>query len=496
MNSLDSGGRDPIQGPKGSGVYNVVVIGAGTAGLVTAAGTAGLGGRVALVEQNRMGGDCLNTGCVPSKALISTARLVDQIRHAQDWGLEPREPDFDFDTVFDRMRDRRARLAPNDSQERFEGLGVDVFRGHAAFASPHEVRVDGVVLRAKNFVIAAGSHAAVPPIPGLEGVPYYTNETIFDELEGRPDRLTVLGGGPIGCELGQVFARLGVRVTIVQRPPRILEKEDADAAGLLRRRLEAEGATIWTGAEVKAAKSDGRIIHLSLEQEQNTETRLECDALLIAAGRTPNTDGLNLEQAGVAFTKRGVTVNEYLQTSQPHIYAAGDIAGPYQFTHVADHHARTVVRNILIPWFKAKREDAVVPWCTYTSPEVARVGLNEDQAKERGIEYDLFTQAVEEVDRAVVERAETGFAKVLTKKGSDRILGVTLVCDHAGDLVLEFALAMKHGIGLRGIGSTIHPYPTFAEIARKIADQQQRSRLTPFAKSLFAWLYRRRRMQS
>lgn len=485
--------RDRTERPrKGVGVYNVVVIGGGTAGLVTAAGTASLGGRVALIERDRMGGECLNTGCVPSKALVSSARVLDQMRHAAEWGLKPREPDFDFDQVFARMRDRRARIAPHDSQERFEGLGVDVFRGQATFASPHEVRVDGVALTARNFVIATGSRAAVPPIPGLENTPFYTNETIFDELQARPARLAILGGGPVGCELGQVFARLGVRVTIVQRSPRILEKEDSDAAGVIRRRLEAEGVTVLTGARVTAARN-GDVIRLAYEQDLDAGGTLECDALLIAAGRRPNTDGLNLERAGVAFTKRGVTVNAHLQTSQPHIYAAGDITGLHQFTHMADHDARTVVRNILFPWFQAKREDAVVPWCTYTSPEVARVGLNEDQAREDGVEYDLFVQDLVELDRAVVEEAAIGFAKVLTVKRGDRILGVTLVCDRAGDLLPEFALAMKNGIGLKGIARTIHPYPTFGEIARKIADQQLRRRLTPLARSVFSRLYRWRR---
>ena len=478
---------------KGVGVYNVVVIGGGTAGLVTAAGTSGLGGRVALIERDRMGGECLNTGCVPSKALVSSARVVDQMRHAAEWGLKAIEPEFDFDAVFARMRDRRARIAPHDSQERFEGLGVDVFRGQAVFASPHEVRVDGVALTARNVVIAAGSRPAVPPIPGLEETPFYTNETIFDALPGKPARLAIVGGGPIGCELAQVFARLGVRVTILQRCPQILRREDSDAAGAVRRRLEAEGVTVLTDARVKSARRSGDAIQLTYEQEPDAGRSVECDALLLAAGRSPNTDGLNLERAGVAFTKRGVTVNAYLQTSQPHIYAAGDITGLHHFTHMADHHARTVVRNILFPWFKARREDSVVPWCTYTSPEVARVGLNEDQARERGIAYDLFTQDLKDLDRAVLEEAAIGFAKVLTARGSDRILGVTLVCERAGDLLSEFTLAMKTNIGLKGIAKTIHPYPTFAEIARKVADQQQRSRLTPFAKRLFTWLYRRRR---
>ena len=473
--------------------YNVVVIGAGTAGLVTAAGTAGLGGRVALIERARMGGDCLNTGCVPSKALISSARLIEQIRHAEDWGLEPQKPAFELDAIFRRMRARRDKLAVNDSQERFEGLGVDVFRGDASFVSSREVRVGGTSLHATNFVIATGSRAALPPVEGLKEIRPYTNETIFDELAGKPERLAILGGGPIGCELGQAFARFGVAVTILQRPPQLLPKEDADAAGLLRRRLEAEGVTVLTGADVRRAHRDGQTIRLALGQEGVSDRSIACDAVLVAAGRVPNVEGLNLEAAGVAYTERGVTTNAHLQTSQPHIYAAGDIVGSYKFTHLADHHARTVVRNILFPWLKASVETDVIPWCTYTSPEVARVGLNEDQARRKGIAYDLFTQPLEEVDRAVLESEETGFAKVLTARGKDRILGVTLVSERAGDLLVEFAAAMKNGIGLSGISKVIHPYPTFAEIARKVADQQQRKRLTPFAKNVLSRLYRWRR---
>ncbi len=477
---------------KGEGPYNVVVIGAGTAGLVTAAGTAGLGGRVALIERHRMGGDCLNTGCVPSKALISSARLIHQIRHAADWGLNRQEPQFDFARVFARMRHRRAKIAPNDSRERFERLGVDVFQGEARFVSPHEVAVGPVRLRAKNFVIAAGSQPAIPSVEGLENVPFFTNETIFDELHQKPEPLIILGGGPIGCELGQVFARLGTAVTILQRAPQILEKEDQDAAGLLRQRLEAEGVQILTGTEAKIAGRHGKTLRLWVEAEEGKRRPLDGDAILVAAGRVPNTEGLGLEAAGVRYTAKGITVNEYLQTSQPHIYAAGDIAGSYRFTHVADSHARTIVRNILTPWFKAK-PDRVVPWCTYTSPEVARVGLNENEAKAQRIACDVWTLRLEEVDRAVVESEEVGFAKVLTAKGSDRILGVTLVSEGAGDLLHEFVLAMKADVGLKTISDMIHAYPTFAEIARKVADRQQKARLTPFAKKLFAWLYARAR---
>jgi pyruvate/2-oxoglutarate dehydrogenase complex dihydrolipoamide dehydrogenase (E3) component len=478
---------------KGEGIYNVVVIGAGTAGLVTAAATAGLGGRVALVERNRMGGDCLNTGCVPSKALISSARLVAQIRRAPDWGLEPMDPRFDFARVFERMRERRAKIAPHDSQERFESLGVDVFRGHARFLSPREVDVDGRRLTAKNFVIATGSRPAVPSVPGLSEVPYFTNETVFDELREKPARLVVLGGGPVGCELGQVFVRLGVRVTIVQRPREILEKEDADASGLVRRVLEQEGVTVLVGAQARRASRNGGAVRVEIEIGDSERRMLDADAILVAAGRVANTDDLGLEAAGVAQGKNGVTVNAHLQTSQPHIYAAGDVVGGYRFTHVADAHARLVARNILFPWSKAKWDDSVVPWCTYTSPEVARVGVNETDARKRGVEFDVWRQPLEDVDRAVVESEETGFAKVLTRKGRDRILGATIVSERAGDLVHELVLAMKGGVGLKKISSTIHAYPTFAEISRRLADGFQKSRLTPGVRRLFAWLYRRAR---
>ena len=482
------------EGGKGEGAYNVVVIGAGTAGLVTAAGTAGLGGRVALVERGKMGGDCLNTGCVPSKALIASARLIEQIRQAESRGLLPQDPQFQFEAILARMRERRAKIAPHDSQHRFESLGVDVFRGQARFLSPKEVRVGDVVLKGRNFVIATGTRPAIPAVDGLDRVTHYTNETVFDEMREKPNRLVVLGGGPIGCELGQTFARLGIEVTILQRPHRLLEREDPDASETLLRRLEAEGVNILTGAQARVVAQQDRTIRIWAEVEgEATRHPIDCDAVLVAAGRVPNLEGLGLEAARVAFTEKGVTVNEYLQTSQPHIYAAGDAAGPHLFTHVADSHARTVVRNILLPWWKAKREDDVIPWCTYTSPEVARVGLNETEAARKRIACDVWKQPLAEVDRAVLESEEEGFAKVLTEKGRDRILGVTLVAERAGDVLHEFVLAMKAGVGLKQISATIHAYPTYAEIARKIADQQQKSRLTPFAKKLFAWMYRRAR---
>jgi pyruvate/2-oxoglutarate dehydrogenase complex dihydrolipoamide dehydrogenase (E3) component len=484
---------------KGEGVYNVVVIGAGTAGLVTAAGTAGLGGRVALIERNLMGGDCLNFGCVPSKALISSARLIQQIREAQKWGLRRQSPQFTFENVFERMRARRAKVAPNDSQERFESLGVDVFRGEARFVSPYEIEVNGQKLRAKNFVIATGSRAAIPKIEGIDTVPYFTNETIFDELKQKPESMIVLGGGPIGCELAQTFRRFGVELTIVQRGDQLLPREDRDVAEFIERRLINEGVRIIKNAHARSvATSDGGKTALEFLDRQSgrvAERTLFADALLIAIGRTPNFRHLDLESAGVDVGEKGVCVNDYLQTSKRHIYAAGDVIGPFLFTHMADAHARVVVRNILVPFqfLRQKMGYSVVPWCTYTDPEVAHVGLGEREAKQKNLGYDLFVVPLEDIDRAVVESEDAGFVKVLTAKGSDKILGATIVAPHAGDLLHEFVLAMKAGIGLGTIASTIHAYPTFAELARKAGDKFNKTRLTPRTKKVFTWLYDRAR---
>lgn len=482
---------------KGKGTYNAVVLGAGTAGLVTAAGTSGLGGRVALIERHKMGGDCLNYGCVPSKALISSARVIDQIRNAEKWGLDKQDPQFEFKKIFERMRQRRAVIEPHDSRERYEGLGVDVFEGEAKFISPYEVEVDGTRLKAKNFVIATGRRAGIPPIEGIENVPYYTNETFFDTLNEKPNRLIVIGGGPIGCELGQTMHRFGIDVTIVEFMPQIFGKEDANVAEFMHKRLEQEGLNILTSTGAKKAAYVDNEIHLTVgpASGKGEDQVIKTDALLIAAGRIPNVENLNLEAAGVKHDRGGITVNDYLQTSQKHIYACGDIAGPYQFTHTADAQARVVIRNIMMPLqvMRQKIDHSVVPWSTYTSPEVAHVGLSKTDAKEKGIEYDLYTQELSEMDRAIVESETEGFAEVLTEKGSDKILGVTIVSAHAGDLLHEFVLAIKHNIGLAAISATIHAYPTFAEMARKVGDKYNRTRLTPRAISLFSWLYKRAR---
>jgi pyruvate/2-oxoglutarate dehydrogenase complex dihydrolipoamide dehydrogenase (E3) component len=484
---------------KGEGVYNVVVIGAGTAGLVTAAGTAGLGGRVALIERNLMGGDCLNFGCVPSKALISSARLIQQIRDAEKWGLDRQQPQFAFEKIFDRMRARRAKIAPNDSQERFESLGVDVFRGEARFVSSYEIEVNGQKLRAKNFVVATGSRAAIPKIEGIDTVPYFTNETVFDDLKEMPESMIVLGGGPIGCELAQTVRRFGVEVTIIQRGDQLLPREDRDVAEFIERRLINEGVRIIKNADARSvATSDAGKVALEFLDRQSGrigERTFFADALLVAIGRMPNVRSLDLKSIGVAVNERGVRVNDYLQTSQRHIYAAGDVTGPFLFTHMADAQARVVVRNILVPFqfLRQKMDYSVVPWCTYTDPEVAHVGLGEKEAKQKNVEYDLFVVPLEDLDRAVVESEDAGFVKVLTARGSDKILGATMVGPHAGDLLHEFVLAMKTGIGLGTIASTIHAYPTFAELARKAGDKYNKTRLTPRAKKVFSWFYHRAR---
>ncbi len=475
---------------KREGIYNLVVIGAGTAGLVTAAGSVALGARVALVERNKMGGDCLNFGCVPSKALISSARLLHRMRNADRWGLKRLEPDFDFKAVFAGMRAARAELAPLDSQERFESLGVDVFRGEASFLSPQEIVVGEQKLRARNFVIATGSRASVPEAIGASQVPYYTNETIFDQLADKPESMLIIGGGPIGCELGQMFGRLGVKVTIVQRGARLLGKEDPAVSEFVQARLEAEGIRALTGFKIEEVKKTAEGAAL-----RAADQTVSGQVLLVAAGRQPNVENLNLSRANVAFTARGVKVDDYLSTTQPGIYAIGDILGQLQFTHVADYHARIAIRNTLVPFsfLRQKADHSIVPWCTYLDPEVATVGLTETVAKMQGVEYDLIEQEMKTVDRAVVERAEAGFVRVLVRRGSDEVLGATIVGEHAGELIQQFVLAMKNGIGMKKIASTIYAYPTFASLILKSAEKLNKKRLTPRARAITGWLYRRKR---
>ena len=486
-----------MAGRRGQGRYNAVVIGAGTAGLVTAAGTAGLGGRVALVEAARMGGDCLNTGCVPSKALVSIAKRIHAIRRSEAHGLDAMEPRFRFERVFEHMRERRARIAPHDSVERFEGLGVDVFEARARFTGPHEVELDdGTRLRGAHFVIATGTRPRIPPIAGLREIPFLTNETFFDAQDSAPESLLVLGGGPIGCELGQVMARLGVRVTILTDVDRLLPADDPDASQVVHDAFHDEGIEVVTGCRVSAFHpAPGGAITAAFDSGAGPRT-VTAARLLVAAGRAPNVEDLGLEAAGVRFDlKRGVAVDAALQTNVRHIYACGDVAGPYYFTHTADYQARLVVRNILLPppLPRAKADYRHVPRVTYVDPEVAHFGLREEDAAAQGIAVDVHRHANDDLDRAITESASRGFVKVLTARGKDRILGATVVAPRAGEVLHEILIAAKHGVGLAALSGTIHGYPTWAQAAQRVADAYQRTRLTPRARAIFGWLYRRRR---
>lgn len=472
--------------PTPEGRYNLVVIGAGTAGLVTAAAAAGLGAKVALIERNLMGGDCLNVGCVPSKGIISAARVAATVKSAGAFGTTvPDGVSTDFAEVMGRMRKLRAGISANDSAERFRGLGVDVFFGQGRFIDSDTVDVDGTKLKFKRAVLATGARAAAPPIPGLDQVPYLTNESLFS-LTKLPRRFGVIGAGPIGCEMAQSFAQLGSDVFLVESSQGVLPREDRQAAEIVEKSMVRDGVRLLCcGRDLQIKNGDGIQLVGTADGQSYQES---VDALLVAVGRAPNVEGLDLESVGVNFDKKGVKVNDRLQTSNPRIFAAGDICSPYQFTHVADFMARTVIQNAL---FKGRKKASAltIPWCTYTSPEIAHVGLYESDAEKQGIAIDTYTQHFSDVDRAILEGDEEGFVKIHTAKGADRIVGATIVARNAGDLISEITLAMTHGLGLSKIGSTIHPYPTQAEAIRRLGDQYSRTRLTPFVKTMFQkWL--------
>ncbi len=470
--------------------YNLVVIGGGSAGLMAAAGAAGLGARVALVESGKMGGDCLNTGCVPSKALIASARAAAAVA-AGGLGLAPGRADFSWQGISARVRSVIDGIAPHDSVERFQSLGVEVLQGRGRLLSPTRVAVTlpggaDVILDAKAIVIATGSSPAVPPIPGLAEAGYLTNETVFTHPT-QPRRLAVLGAGPIGAELGQSFARLGSEVTMVEMAPRVLPREDPDAAEVLAASLRADGVRLLTGTLALRAEKNGAgktVFCRPLENEGAAEEALEVDEILVATGRRPNTDGLGLAEAGVAHGRDGVRVDRRLRTSARTVYACGDVAGPYLFTHMAGQQARVVIQNALLP-FKTRIDYRVVPWCTFTAPEVARVGLNETEAAERGIAHRVLKVDFASNDRAACDGDTQGFLKVLTPPGKDVILGATLVGAHAGDLIHELVLAMQAGVGLNRIAGTVHIYPTRAEIFRRIADESRKASFTPRLRRLF-----------
>lgn len=483
------------QNPVPRNPYNLVVIGAGPAGLVAAAGAAGLGARVALIEKRLMGGDCLIYGCVPSKALIRCATAWAEVREAQHYGIQlGAEPRTDFAAIMTRVRRLRADLSSHDSVQRFTELGVDVFLGHGQFTGPRQIDVAGQTLTFARAVIATGSHAGVLPIPGLAEAGYLTNETVFS-LTACPARLGVIGGGPIGCELAQSFQRLGSQVTLLEADRHILPREDTAAATLVHQALCHDGVVIAAGAKLTAVATRGesKVLHYTDADGQSHECLV--DAILVAVGRVPNVEGLGLEAAGVTYDpRRGVQVDDRLCTTNSRIYAAGDICSRYQFTHAADALARIVLANALFMG-RQKMSALTVPWCTYTDPQIAHVGLTEAQATAAGMSVQTFVQPLHEVDRAVLDGETEGFAKVCVKKGSDTLLGATIVARHAGEMIGMYTTLMTHRLGLGALTKVIQPYPTQAEAVRKTGDLYNRTRLTPLVKKLMSrWLdWQRRR---
>ncbi|RMF16851.1 MAG: pyridine nucleotide-disulfide oxidoreductase [Gammaproteobacteria bacterium] len=471
---------------------NLVVIGAGSAGLVTSYIAAAVKAKVTLIEKHKMGGDCLNTGCVPSKALIRSATLAQNIRESQAYGIQAGQPEVDFAAVMERVAGVIKTVEPHDSVERYTELGVECIQGAARILDPWRVEVNGKVLTTRHIVVATGARPFVPPIPGLETIDYYTSDTIWS-LREPPKRLLVLGGGPIGCELAQSFNRLGIPVVQVDLAERIMPREDPDVSEAVQARFVDEGIELHLGckAERFEKRADGTSVLVATQGDQTVE--IEFDKALLAIGRRANTSGSGLEELGVALNPNGtIAVNEYLQSSIPTIYACGDVAGPYQFTHTAAHQAWYAAVNTLFGTFRRFKVDyRVIPWATFTSPEVGRVGLNETDARAQGIDYEVTHYGIDDLDRAIADGEAHGFVKVLTVPGKDRILGATIVGYHAGELINEFVLAMKHGIGLNGILGTIHIYPTLSEANKYAAGNWKRAhapqKLLEWVRRYHAW---------
>lgn len=468
--------------------YNLVVIGAGAAGLVTSAGAAGVGAKVAIIERALMGGDCLNVGCVPSKAIISAARAYAAVRDAARFGVNvPDGVTMDFGKAMERMRKLRSDISPVDSVKRFNELGVDVFLGQAKFIDSNTIEVAGRQLKFVKAVIATGARAAAPAITGLEEVPYLTNENLFTLTE-LPKRFGIIGAGPVGAEMAQSFARFGSEVTLVTSQRGLMPREDRDAAAIVQKSMIRDGVKFVEGSRevVLSVNDDGTIRMKYGHPEKGYD--ITVDKLLIAVGRAPNVEGLGLEKVGVDYSAKGVKINDKFQTTNPKIYAAGDICSPYQFTHAADFMARSVIRNALFMG-RARHSSLVIPWATYTSPELAQVGLNKESAVAKGIEIDTFEQQMKHVDRAILEGEAEGFVRIHTRKGTDEIVGATIVAPNAGDLIGEISLAMTGKIGLGSIAGAIHPYPTQGEAIRKVGDAYARTKFTPFVARLFKkWL--------
>jgi pyruvate/2-oxoglutarate dehydrogenase complex dihydrolipoamide dehydrogenase (E3) component len=464
--------------------FDICVIGAGSGGLVVAAGGATLGAKVALIEKHKMGGDCLNYGCVPSKALLKSAKVAHLMRTADRYAIAPVQPQVSIPEVMRRVAGVIKGIEPNDSPERFRGLGVDVIFGHACFKDAHTVMVNERAVTARSFVIATGSRPGVPPIPGLNTVPFLTNETVFALNENVPS-LIVIGAGPIGSELAQAFCRLGSEVSVVDLAVQNLPREDAELAAVVRAQMEKDGVKFYLGATISRVEGAASNIALYLKNKDGGETKLSATHLLVAAGREMNIEDLGLEAAGVAVDKGRIVSDARLRTTQKHIYVCGDAAGALQFTHVAEHHAGVVLRNAIFK-LPAKAQTQGIPWCTFTEPELARVGLSETEAKAQNVAYKSYVFPYEENDRARAEGETDGCAKIITDpKG--RILGAAIVGVHAGELIAEYALAMAKGMKAADLSGVIHTYPTFAQINRRVADQRMKESLTPSRKR---WIQR------
>jgi pyruvate/2-oxoglutarate dehydrogenase complex dihydrolipoamide dehydrogenase (E3) component/uncharacterized membrane protein YdjX (TVP38/TMEM64 family) len=472
--------------------YNLIVIGAGSAGLVSAYIGAAVKAKVALIEKHRLGGDCLNTGCVPSKALLRSARLLAEARESARFGIARMDATFDFAAVMARVQRIIAAIEPHDSAERYTGLGVDVLQGDARLLSPWEVDVGGRRISARSIILATGAQPLVPDLPGLDAVPYLTSDTLWG-LRQLPTRLLVLGGGPIGCELAQAFARFGSEVSLVEMAPRLLPREDPDAAAVLAARFAREGIRVATAHKALRVErpdaSGGRLVC----GHDDREVAIAFDTLLVALGRTANVAGFGLEELGVRLRGNGtVEADPLLRTNFPNILVCGDVTGPFQFTHVAAHQAwYAAVNGLLAPLWSYRADYRVIPWCTFTEPEVARVGLSEEEARAQGVAVEVTRYGIDELDRAITDGADQGFVKVLTAAGTDRIVGAMIVGAEAGELIAEFVLAMKHGLGLNKLLGTIHVYPTMMEANRYAAGAWKRAHASPralrFAERFFAW---------
>ncbi len=475
--------------PEPAPMYSMVAVGGGTAGLIVSIIVASLGGKVALVERGFMGGDCLVSGCVPSKALLRSAHVAHEMNHAEQWGLSSKPvATEDFSAIMQRLRHIRADISIHDSAKRYTDLGVDVFRGQGVFTGSHSLEVAGKTLHFRKAAICTGASARHPQVPGLADVGFMTNENVFNLTE-LPKKLLVLGGGPIACELAQAFSRLGSKVTMVVRST-FLSREDAKASAVLAEAFAAEGIEVFLHSKMLRADKGAQGNKILIIEQQGQEKRLEADAILVGAGRVPQVQGLGLEKAGVEFTEKGIIVDDFLRTSHADIYAAGDCCLPFAFTHTADAAAQIVVQNAL---FKGRKRlsSLVVPWCTYTDPEIAHVGMSEKEAQQKGVAVDCYSMDMKDMDRAITDGQTRGFVKIMVKKGSGKILGATIVSSHAGEMISEITTAMVGGMGLGALADVIHPYPTQAMAIKRVAGLYKKSKLTPLAAKILRWWLRR-----